>query len=227
MGFICYKLFFRLLQKELIVRFDCKEAIMNMIRGIVRDKNKKPLRQARVALLNERFEVEFSAEANENGEFSLKADTKNYPYFIATKEYKTNYLEYWAYNIRLENDIVINPKLDRLEIFSLIFFPSLDADYSDSMMVYFRPMSLSMFLSGEKNIAPDISMEDITVSINDEFQEILGIKVVREVQSQCIKPITAYAVKITSENLEFNGKNRLEISITDKNGDYGEASLFF
>lgn len=198
---------------------------MNTIRGIVRDKNKKPLTNARVALLNNRFEVEFSAETDMNGEFKLNAEPKNYPYFIATKEYKTNYLEYWSYNINLEHDIEINPTLDRLEIFSLIFFPSLDAD--NSMMVYFRPLSLTMFMDGAKPIAPEIDTESITISINKEFYEILAIREIREFQTPDIHPITAYAVKIASENLTFNGKNRLDISVTDKNGDYGEASLFF
>ncbi len=200
---------------------------MTTVTGYIKDKNKNPIGNARVALLNNRFEVEFSAESDENGYYSLKADAKTYPYFMAVKEYKTNFLEYWSYNVRVNQDVVINPKIDRLSILALTFFPSMDADEVPSIMVYFRPMSLTMFMAGERDIAPDINTEDITVSINGEFCEIFQLKKIREIQKKGVEPIKAYAIKLIGKDLIFNGENVLEVSATDKNGDYGEASLFF
>ena len=197
---------------------------MNVIKGIVRDKNKQPVSHAKVALLTERFEVIISGEADESGRFSLEADAKKYPYFIASKGFNEKFLDFWGYNIDLRHDLEINPILGKIEIFSLIFFPSLDAD--NSMMIYFRPMSLKQLLGTEKVIAPELSTDDITVSINGDFYEIITMRVISETVNKGVEPIKAYALKIMLDGIEFDGKNKLEISIIKDEG-YGEAVLFF
>lgn len=197
---------------------------MSAVKGIVRDKNKKPVSHAKVALLTERFEVIVSGEADEVGCFCLEAESKKYPYFIASQGFNENFLEFWGYNIDLRQNVEINPKLGKIEIFSLIFFPSLDTD--NTMMVYFRPMSSKLLLGEEKAIAPELNTDDITVSINGDFCEIVTMRVINETVDKGVEPIKAYALKIGMTDIEFDGKNKLEISII-KDGDYGEAVLFF
>ena len=197
---------------------------MSVIKGIVRDKNKQPVSHAKVALLTERFEVIVNGEADESGCFSLEADAKKYPYFIASKGFNEKFLDFWGCNIDLRKDLEINPLLDKIEIFSLIFFPSLDAD--NSMMIYFRPMSLKQLLGTEKVIAPELSTDDITVSVNVDFCEIITMRVISETINKGVEPIKAYALKIILDGIEFDGKNKLEISIIKDEG-YGEAVLFF
>jgi len=197
---------------------------MSVIKGIVRDKNKQSVSHAKVALLTERFEVIVNGEADESGRFCLEADARKYPYFIASKGFNEKFLDFWGYNIDLRHDLEINPLLGKIEIFSLIFFPSLDAD--NSMMIYFRPMSLKQLLGTEKVIAPELSTDDITVSINGDFYEIITMRVIRETVNKGVEPIKAYALKIMLDGIEFDGKNKLEISIIKDDG-YGEAVLFF
>ena len=197
---------------------------MSVIKGIVRDKNKQPVSHAKVALLTERFEVIISGEADESGRFCLEADAKKYPYFIASKGFHEKFLDFWGYNIDLRNDLEINPLLGKIEIFSLIFFPSLDAD--NCMMLYFRPMSLKQLVGKEKVIAPELSTDDITVSVNGDFYEIITMRVISETINKGVEPIKAYALKIMLDGIEFDGKNKLEISIIKDDG-YGEAVLFF
>ena len=197
---------------------------MNVIKGIVRDKNKQPVSHAKVALLTERFEVIISGEADESGRFRLEADAKKYPYFIASKGFKEKFLDFWGCNIDLRKDLEINPILGKIEIFSLIFFPSLDAD--NCMMLYFRPMSLKQLVGKERVIAPELSTDDITVSVNGDFYEIITMRVISETINKGVEPIRAYALKISLDGIEFDGKNKLEISIIKDDG-YGEAILFF
>ena len=197
---------------------------MNVIKGIVRDKNKQPVSHAKVALLTERFEVIISGEADESGRFSLEADAKKYPYFIASKGFNEKFLDFWGCNIDLRKDLEINPILGKIEIFSLIFFPSLDVD--NCMMLYFRPMSLKQLVGKEKVIAPELSTDDITVSVNGDFYEIVTMRVISETINKGVEPIKAYALKIILDGIEFDGKNKLEISIIKDEG-YGEAVLFF
>lgn len=197
---------------------------MSFVKGIIRDKNKKPVSHAKVALLTERFEIIVSGEADEAGCFCLETESKKYPYFIASKGFNENFLEFWGYNIDLRQNVEINPKLGKIEIFSLIFFPSLDTD--NTMMVYFRPMSSKLLLGEEKAIAPELNTDDITVSVNGDFHEIVTMRVINETVDKGYEPIKAYALKIEMDGIEFDGKNKLEISII-KDGDYGEAVLFF
>lgn len=197
---------------------------MSVIKGIVRDKNKQPVSHAKVALLTERFEVIISGEADESGRFRLEADAKKYPYFIASKGFNEKFLDFWGCNIDLRKDLEINPILGKIEIFSLIFFPSLDAD--NCMMLYFRPMSLKQLVGKEKVIAPELSTDDITVSVNGDFYEIITMRVISETINKGVEPIRAYALKISLDGIEFDGKNKLEISIIKDDG-YGEAVLFF
>ena len=197
---------------------------MSVIKGIVRDKNKQPVSHAKVALLTERFEVIIGGEADESGRFCLEADAKKYPYFIASKGFNEKFLDFWGYNIDSRRDLEINPVLGKIEIFSLIFFPSLDAD--KTMMIYFRPMSLKLLVGKEKVIAPELSTDDITVSVNGDCYEIVTMRVISETVNKGVEPIRAYALKISLDGIEFDGKNKLEISII-KNECYGEAVLFF
>ncbi|MEL3912568.1 carboxypeptidase-like regulatory domain-containing protein [Treponema pedis] len=200
---------------------------MNYIYGIVQNEQKEPVANAKVALLDDNFKVAFSTETDKNGKFNLQAEAKLYPHFIVEKDYGTKYLEYWANNINLKNDIEINPKLGRLELYKLGFFSSMEMEISKSIMIYFRPISLHHFLANEKAIAPQIKRESITISINGEFCEILLAKTVIEHTEGVATPVIAYAFKIAADNIEFNGNNRLEVSVTDVYGEYGEAVLFF
>ncbi len=198
---------------------------MKEIYGRVCDKNKKPLERAMVALLDDKFEIAFSTETDENGKFDLSAEPDIYPFFIAVKEYKENYLEYWCQNINLHKDLELNPKIGKLEIYGLHCFPIKGA--GKSLMVYFRPMSLAKFQANEKDLAPDISKESLTISVNGDFCEILSMTQVEEKVAGCSEAMTSYLVQISAEGISKKEKNKLEITITDGNGDYGEAAFFF
>ena len=93
-------------------------------------------------------------------------------------------------------------------------------------MLYFRPMSSKLILGEEKAIAPELNTDDITVSVNGDFCEIVTMRVISETVNKGVEPIKAYALKIMLDGIEFDGKNKLAISII-KEDAYGEAVLFF
>lgn len=200
---------------------------MNSIYGIVQNEQKEPVANAMVALLDTNFQIAFSTETDKNGKFFLQADSQFYPHFIVEKEYGKTYLEYWANNINLKNNLEINPKIGGLELYKLGFFSSMDMENFKSIMIYFRPISLRHFKANEKVIAPQIKKESVTISINGEFYEILLMKTIIEYTEGVEAPVTAYAFKIAADSLDFNGNNRLEVSATDDYGEYGESVLFF
>ncbi len=62
----------------------------------------------------------------------------------AVKDYAVHYLEYWCQNISLESPMTLDVSFDQLEIYGLHAF--MVKGGGNSLMVYFRPMSLSKFL---------------------------------------------------------------------------------
>ena len=89
-----------------------------------------------------------------------------YPFLTAVKDYGANYLEYWCQNISLQADMSLNVSFDKLEIYGLHVFSVKGA--SNSLMVYFRPMSLPKFQQGMQDIAPD----DIVIKATIDNQEM-------------------------------------------------------
>ncbi len=83
--------------------------------------------------------------------FAIETDKEAfYPYLTAVKDYAEEYLEYWCRNIKGDADIELNIRIDKLEVYGTNAFV-IGGGY-DSVLVYFRPMSLIKFKNGEENI---------------------------------------------------------------------------
>jgi len=166
---------------------------MGLIKGIISDKNGKAMNDVSVTLMDENFQQIISTMTNEDGKYCLNAENKYYPFMIAVKEYKENYLEFWCKNITLNKDIVINASIDKLEIYGLHCFRVLGA--YPSLTVYFRPMSLERFDKGEADIPPNITEESIKVKINDEDIEVFKVNKVEEYCGEI--SLTAYLIQVS------------------------------
>lgn len=197
---------------------------MSVIKGVITDKNKFTLDGVYVALLNSTFEEVSSATTNEQGEYSLEAEDGYYPFMVAVKEYGENFLEFWFQNINLENNITINAAIDKLEIYGLHCFTVKGA--YPSMMVYFRPMSLEKFKQSAKNICPNMESNSIKISINGYESEVYKVNKVEEYGKDC--SMTAYLIQVSVPNeLLPENKNILDVQVSDLDGLFGQASIFF
>lgn len=146
---------------------------MGLIKGVISDKNGKAMNDVSVTLMDENFQQIISTITDQDGKYFLNAKNKYYPFMIAVKEYKENYLEFWCQNINLNKDIVINASIDKLEVYGLHCFRVLGA--YPSLTVYFRPMSLEKFNKGEADISPNITEKSIKAKINNEDIEVLKV----------------------------------------------------
>ena len=195
--------------------------IVIMIKGIVCDKNNKALSDVTVELKNEKFETAVSGKTDVNGRFVIETDKDTYPYLIAVKKYKTEYLEYWCRNIRSDEEIELNIRIDKLEVYGMNAFV-IGGAY-DSIMVYFRPMSLVKFLNNEENICPDIV--DIRVLIDEECAEVIEKNVVKESFSD-IK-MDAYLIQIKKSGGRASSLwKSIEIEVEDESGNIGMAKIY-
>ena len=187
--------------------------------GYVTDKNKLPIANALVEIKGENFVTLFSTESKEDGYYVLDIPKGQYPFLTAVKDYGVNYLEYQCQNISLQADMSLNVSFDKLEIYGLHAFSVKGA--GNSLMVYFRPMSLPKFQQGVLDIAP----EDIVIkaTIDNQEMRVINTNVVKEFAGG--RELTAYLIQVeTSEsNIPWH---KFDLQITDADGHYGAATIF-
>lgn len=196
---------------------------MGIIRGKITNKFGDPIESAIVALKNKKFEDLYTTNTNEDGNYELDVENREYPYLYAVKGYAVDNLEFWCQDIKLKENIEINASIDKLEIYGLKSF-KIDGGYP-SIMIYFRPMSLVEHLKGNSDIFPDL--DSIEVKINNEKCEIYLINQVEELAGNgermkaCLLNISmpTYGLK--------ESDNYLFVQIIDVDGNLGQASTYF
>lgn len=190
-----------------------------ILEGYVTDKNKSPVANAHIEVKGEDFITLFSAESNESGYYKLDMPAGKYPFLTAVKDYGVNYLEYWCQNITLQNDMSLDVSFDKLEIYGLHVFEVKGA--GNSLMAYFRPMSLPKFRQGVQDIAP----EDITIKVVIDNREmpVITINSVKEFAGN--REMSAFLIQV--ETAESNMLwHKFDLQIVDKDSNYGAATIF-
>ena len=189
------------------------------IEGYVTDKNQAPITGALLEVKDENFVTLFSAESNDDGYYMLDIPAGLYPFLTAVKDYGVNFLEYWCQNISLQADMSLNLSFDKLEIYGLHVFSVKGA--GNSLMVYFRPMSLPKFQQGMQDIAPDNIV--IKASIDDQEVRVINTNSVKEFAGGC--ELSAYLIQV--EIIESDVPwQKFDIQIRDADNHYGAATIY-
>lgn len=178
-----------------------------IISGKATDFKGQPIDSVTVRLKDRTFANVYETMTDSNGNYSMKVDKGDYYclYAIKLSEYRVSKLEYWAWNVPVYEDIVINPQYDNMEIYGInVFEPQVTPQ--ETYMIYFRPMCLSKnseIISDKKvdkkefqkakrteslldsnkiiNIAPDsISAEELLIEVNGIKSEVVGINKIKE-----------------------------------------------
>ena len=189
------------------------------IEGYVTDKNKVPIPNATVEIKAENFDTLFSTESREDGYYVLDIPAGKYPFLIAVKDYRVNSLEYWCQNISLQADMNLDLSFDKLEVYGLHVFSVKGA--GNSLMAYFRPMSLPKFQQGLQDIAPDDI--EIKVIIDNQERRVINTNLVKEIAGDYEMPAYLIQVETSSNNMPWH---KFDLHITDADNNYGAASIF-
>lgn len=205
--------------------------------GRITNFEEEPLKGAIVRLVNDQFEDIYNTFTDEEGNYELFVQKGLYYSFYACKDYNINYLEYWAWNLPLFNEIELNAKIDGLEVYTLTAFRIKQG--FPQLMLYFRPMSLKRakilnqtadLLKDSEiiDISPDLSKDDIKVTINNETSEIYEINKVLEYGGNNQR-IYSYLIHVsTNKVLNAYDYNRIDIKLFDKETmEQGEGTLFW
>ena len=189
------------------------------IEGYVTDKNKLPIANALIEVKGENFATLFSTESREDGYYVLDIPMGQYPFLTAVRDYGVSYLEYWCQNISLQANMYLNVSFDKLEIYGLHVFSVKGA--GNSLMVYFRPMSLPKFQQGMQDIAPDGIV--IKVSIDNQEMRVISTNLVKEFAGG--RELSAYLIQIETRESDIPWR-KLDLQITDVNNHYGAATIY-
>jgi len=225
-----------------------------VISGIVTDFDKNPLQDAVVEIKNDHFKAVYQVRTNDKGEYRILAEKGVYLALMAFKDYKTKYLEYWAWNVPAYEDSQINPHIGGIEVYAMNAFRPQGA--YPSILIYFRPMSLKRYhtMKGAKavkkseviDISPNLSKDDIELKINGVPVDILELNRVKEYAGG-VSSVIAYLVQSTmprrsliayliqsalplgrSESKRLLKYTRIDVTLTDKQtGERGEGCLFW
>jgi len=222
--------------------------------GKVTDFGQNPLQDAVVEIKNAHFEAIHKTYTNSAGEYEIFVEKSLYMALMAYKDYKTKYLEYWAWNVPAYQDLQIDPRIGELEVYAMNAFRPQGA--YPSLFIYFRPMSLKRWREFKNrkairkidviDISPDLSENCIEVKINRKTVEILELNRVKEYAGG-INSIIAYLVQLTipkksligylikaafhmrgPESRKNLGYTRVDVTIKDtQTGEKGEGCLFW
>ena len=153
------------------------------------------------------------------GYYMLDIPKGQYPFLTAVKDYGANYLEYWCQNISLQADMSLNVSFDKLEIYGLHVFSVKGA--GNSLMVYFRPMSLPKFQQGMQDIAPDDIV--IKATIDNQEMRVINTNMVKEFAGG--RELTAYLIQVETNESNIPW-HKFDLKITDADNHYGAATIY-
>lgn len=190
-----------------------------ILEGHVTDKNKMPIVNALVEVKEDNFVTLFSAESSNDGYYKFDIPAGKYPFLTAVKDYGVNYLEYWCQSISLQNNMTLDISIDKLEIYGLHVFSVKGA--GNSLMVYFRPMSLPKFQQGAQDIVP----ENITIKaiLDDKEIPVIATNLVKEFAGG--REMSAYLIQVetSASNIPWH---KFDVQITDIDNHYGAATIY-
>jgi hypothetical protein len=209
------------------------------ISGRVTDFDGQPIGGAKIMLKDDGFNDVATAASDKDGQYSLQAPKGRYMALAAVKDYQIKNLEYWAWNVPADRDLEINPRFHRIEVYAINAWRP--QGVYPSYQIYFRPMSLTKVIKKVMeaggmdklqelpviDIAPELDIEDIKVTINGRSAVALAVTRVREAAAPG-QFMFGYLIQVElPEKALEKDYSFLTITLRDPStGDRGEGSLF-
>jgi len=211
------------------------------ISGIVTDFEGHPVDSALVEVKRSNFKTAYKTLTDNKGQYSLKVlkgkylalaslKISEYPVAGSSLPKDEQRLEFWAWNVIAEDDIIFNIKYHRLEIYGVNVFRIQGA--TPGFTIYCRPMSLTRgFSEPDKkldfiDLCPPPEELDVKVKINGYPVKINMKEKVKEYVSNGICYGYLLHIDLPTEQTNKN-YDIFHIEMTDlKNGDKGETVCF-
>ena len=204
---------------------------MVTIKGKVTDFSGKPIVSAMIEAKTNLFEMKYHTFSDKNGNYSLNVEAGTYIGISCVRmaDYGQSNLEFWAWNVPAHDNMTINMRYDRLEVYGLNVFKIQGAHRGYT--IYCRPMSLTRYLAWERNpspllnIAPDPDKMRVEVTINGSTAKVNMVEKVKEYAGK--QQAEGYVIYTDLGAATSKPYDEIRVTITDlENGDKGEAVYY-
>jgi len=204
---------------------------MVTISGKVTDFSGKPIVSAMIEAKTRLFEMKYHAFSDKNGNYSINVEAGTYIGIscVRMNDYGKSNLEFWAWNVPAYNNMTINMRYERLEVYGLNVFKIQGAHRGYA--IYCRPMSLTRYIEWEKspsslmNIAPNPDKMRVEVTINGSSAKVNMVEKLKEYAGK--QTAEAYMIYTDMGAATSKPYDEIRVTITDlENGDKGEAVYY-
>ncbi|MDD2289383.1 MAG: carboxypeptidase-like regulatory domain-containing protein [Bacteroidales bacterium] len=207
------------------------------IYGTVTDFEGNPVKNAVVRVKDKSFNNLYECFTDSLGNYALTVLKRPYYciYSIRLDDYGKTRLEYWMWNIPALDELVVNPKYERMELYGLNAFEPQVGPHN-TYMIYFRPMSLTIsdeFQAGRSkavaesqanqkgdiiDIAPEsISKEELVINVNGVESQVVSInKVLEYARGAYMYGYIVQVIKPENDSGGFDGYDRISIVLHSK-----------
>lgn len=174
------------------------------ISGRVTDFEGTPIDSSIVRLLSRDFKDIISTYSDENGYYKLENLEKGKymaMYAMRLKEYprmnavpkEDMRLEFWAWNIIADRDLIINPRYQKLELYGTTVYQTFGG--YPGLFVYFRPMSVTKVIAFPEDVFLDKQkMEEMNtdISVKPEYLKVRIFADEEELKINSVTPVEEY-----------------------------------
>ncbi|HOF21833.1 MAG TPA: carboxypeptidase-like regulatory domain-containing protein [Bacteroidales bacterium] len=207
------------------------------IHGTVTDFEGNPVWNATVRVKDKNFNNLYECFTDSLGNYALTVLKRPYYciYSIRLDDYGKTRLEYWMWNIPALDELVVNPKYERMELYGLNAFEP-QVEPQNTYMIYFRPMSLSRsdeFQAGRSkavaesqanqkgdiiDIGPEsISKEELVITVNGVESQVVSInKVLEYARGAYMYGYIVQVIKPENDSGGYDGYDRISIVLHSK-----------
>lgn len=204
---------------------------MHKLHGRVTDFEGIPIDSAMILVKDVNFDDKYTTFSNEEGYYELEVAEGKYASIASVRiqDYGKTHLEYWAWNVHIDDDMQLPIRYDKLEVYGVNVFRVQGA--YPGYTIYFRPMALHRYLEGAKkgiktDMAPNKNELEVKVTINGEQVKINHMQKVKEYVGD--EFMTAYLIHTDLEKETSDEPKLFHLIAKDKKfGDMGEAHYFY
>ncbi|MDR1974890.1 MAG: carboxypeptidase-like regulatory domain-containing protein [Bacteroidales bacterium] len=172
------------------------------ISGKATDFDGNPIDSCIVQVLRSDFTSAYETYTDKNGEYAIDGVEKGKYvalYAIRPKEYPKEdavpddekRLEFWAWNVIANEDLTINPRYHKLELYGVNAF-MVEGGYQ-GLIIYVRPMSLQKYLSCFKD--KSVSEKETDISVKPKYFEVKVFMDELPLVVNSTQPVTEYVGK--------------------------------
>ena len=132
----------------------------------------------------------YLTHTDQYGNYSFDVEAGDYVAIGGVKDYIDSKLEYWCWNLPVYQDMKIDMQIDRMEVYGINAFLIQRAIQNASLMIYFRPMSLTYYYKNKDSIedinckfieaSPELSKNEVRVFINKKAVNIIEMSKIKE-----------------------------------------------